>query len=586
MTDDRESDDAADWLSAQFGSHEPDEPKATEPDVAEADKDVSGAETMESGTTSGARDADAAPNRMPAAPAVPTPPAPAAPVPPASGGFSWGLTPRGANKEPDAQRSTTPEPTAPEPASAEPTTSEPVTPTSAPSEPAITERLDASPAEPARPAAPTPPTEPAHPAEPTPPASTAPPFSPPRLVPPSPPVSSPVVPPAVPLTPPATPPVQPAVPNAVPEATEPPPVSPAALAHSDSRFAPPPLVSPPLTPPPGAPAADVSVLPVAGVPEPPEPFDASLGGAPSVEAEPPTMALPWESAGTELFTPVAASGAVAEPATELLSGFETTPADVAAGSSIDSLFGENQFRDYEAEPATSLSPLARSASTAPAAAAAKAERLPVPRSQKVLLWIAGVLAALLVLIALFYLGTKIPQTAAAPAPSPTATKSPTPSPTPTVAAVGPLAPGTYKWDRLLGGECLTPFDTPWAEKFTVVDCATPHAAQMVARGVFSEPTAAATDPSAPATPAVGQSTVSSYPGVAALQAQINLLCSAPTVINFGAAGAYTDIQFTASYPATDKQWTDGDHNYYCFVTRSSGQPLTSSVAVPPAAPAQ
>ena len=76
--------------------------------------------------------------------------------------------------------------------------------------------------------------------------------------------------------------------------------------------------------------------------------------------------------------------------------------------------------------------------------------------------------------------------------------------------------------------------------------------------------------------------VSTYPGVAALQTQINLLCSAPTVINFAAAGAYSDIQFTASYPATDKQWADGDRSYYCFVTRSSGEPLTGSVAVAPA----
>ncbi|MEO7122274.1 MAG: hypothetical protein ABI400_03980 [Lacisediminihabitans sp.] len=320
----------------------------------------------------------------------------------------------------------------------------------------------------------------------------------------------------------------------------------------------------------------------------PEPFDSSLAGAPSAEAEPRTMALPWESAGAELLPPAAAGRPVAEPATELLGGFGTAPTDAAAGTSVDSLFGATRFRDYEAEPATSQNPFARSAEPAGGADVTRQERAPrqpMSRSQKVLLWIAGSLAALIILVGLFFLGTKISNSAAAPAPAPTptATKTPTPSPTPTTRAVGPLAPGTYKWDRLLGGECLAPFTSPWAEKFTVVDCATPHPAQMVARGVIADaPAAAATDPSAAATPGAGAS-ASTYPGVKALQAQINLLCSAPTVINFAAAGAYSDIQFSASYPATDKQWSDGDHSYYCFVTRSSGDPLTASVAVAPAA---
>ncbi|WP_349903637.1 hypothetical protein [Parafrigoribacterium humi] len=464
MTDDREGDDAADWLSAQFDPHEPDEPKATDPDAAENPAAPLPDDAAPDDAAANRSASDATPSWMSAAPAVPakpaTPPAPTTPAAPASGGFSWGLAPRGASTA--------------EPAPAEsPVSSPPAQPTESPA------------------------------------------------------------PPVEPHTPPVDPPL-----------ASPPPFTPVAAA---------------------------------------EPFDASLGGPPSSEAEPPTMALPWESAGTELFTPVAASDAVAEPATELLSGFDTVPADAAAGSSIDSLFGESQFRDYDAGHAAPPNPLTP---TTPAAAASKPERLPIPRSQKALLWIAGVLAALLVLIALFYLGTKIPQSAAAPAPTPTVTKSPTPSPTPTKAAVGPLAPGTYKWDRLLGGECIAPFDSPWAETFTVVDCTAPHPAQVVAHGVFTEPTAAATDSEAPATPSVGgEPSGSSYPGVPALQAQINLLCSTPAVIDFAAAGAYTDIQFTASYPATEKQWADGDHSYYCFVTRSSGESLTMSVAVPRAAPA-
>jgi hypothetical protein len=201
----------------------------------------------------------------------------------------------------------------------------------------------------------------------------------------------------------------------------------------------------------------------------------------------------------------------------------------------------------------------------------------------VLFWIAGSLAALLVLVALFFLGTKLPRAETAPAAvaTPKASATPTPSPTPTVLPAGPLAAGSYKWDQLLGGECLEPFTSPWAEKFTVVDCTVPHPAQMVARGVFAETPPAAGDGSAPATPSVGGE-ASSYPGADALQAQINLLCTTPGVIDFAAAGAYNDIQILGSYPATDKQWADGERSYFCFVTRSSGEPLTGSVAAPKA----
>jgi hypothetical protein len=151
---------------------------------------------------------------------------------------------------------------------------------------------------------------------------------------------------------------------------------------------------------------------------------------------------------------------------------------------------------------------------------------------------------------------------ASPSPSSSLTPSPSAPPVTQVAAVGPLTPGTYSWETLRGGECLGGYESPWAEEFTVVDCAVPHPAQMVHRGVFDADAAGA------------------YPGVDALQAQINLLCSAPTVIDYAAAGAYNDIQFAASYAATDKEWAAGHRDYFCFVTRSSGAPLTGSVAVP------
>jgi hypothetical protein len=124
-----------------------------------------------------------------------------------------------------------------------------------------------------------------------------------------------------------------------------------------------------------------------------------------------------------------------------------------------------------------------------------------------------------------------------------------------------VAVGIHSWQDLLGGECLNPYASPWAEKFTVVDCSTPHPAQMVFRGTF-DPTSVAT-----------------FPGAAAQQAQISLLCAAPGVLDLGAAGQYNDAQVQGSYPVTQAEWDAGQHDYFCFVSRASGQSLTGSVAV-------
>ena len=77
-----------------------------------------------------------------------------------------------------------------------------------------------------------------------------------------------------------------------------------------------------------------------------------------------------------------------------------------------------------------------------------------------------------------------------------------------------------------------------------------------------------------------------YPGVEELQKRINLLCTPPTVIDYSKAGAFTDIQVTASFAATAEDWNEGNRTYFCFINRSSGQDLTGSVSVPQvAAPA-
>ena len=132
---------------------------------------------------------------------------------------------------------------------------------------------------------------------------------------------------------------------------------------------------------------------------------------------------------------------------------------------------------------------------------------------------------------------------------------------------------------MLGGECLDPFIDGWQDEYTVVDCAEPHGGQLVYRAWFPDP-----EPDPDADPAIPQTVRPGshpYPGAEELALQISLLCSAPGVVDLAVAGQYADAQIQGTYPATEEQW-DENPTYYCFVSRSSGEPLTGSVAIPPA----
>ncbi|TFB56251.1 hypothetical protein E3O23_01290 [Cryobacterium tagatosivorans] len=190
------------------------------------------------------------------------------------------------------------------------------------------------------------------------------------------------------------------------------------------------------------------------------------------------------------------------------------------------------------------------------------------RIGRILAWAAAGLLAVGVLVALFFFGQRlVGGSAPIAAPTETASASATPTPTPTSPATGPQPVGVHAWDALRGGECLEPYASPWEEEFTVVDCAAPHAAQLVYRGVFA-----------------GEEDAE-FPGEAALAEQINLLCSAPGVIDLTAAGAIPDLQVQGSYPVTEEQWTSGQRDYYCFLNRASAEPLTASLAGPGPTPA-
>ena len=225
----------------------------------------------------------------------------------------------------------------------------------------------------------------------------------------------------------------------------------------------------------------------------------------------------------------------------------------ASGSAIDALFGESQFREYE------TGVLASEGFAAPTQLREREPREPLGTAQKVLLWVAGGLVAALALVGLFMVGTQLsalippPPVAAEPTVAPVVVDAQPP-------AVGPVAPGDYAWSELLGGECVDPFVSAWQEQYTVVDCAAPHAAQLVFHGYF------------------GDEAYAPYPGEAVLQSRINLLCTSPKSVSYSLASQFSDIQVAASYAVTAADWDAGQRDFYCFVSRSSAEPFTASVA--------
>jgi len=317
----------------------------------------------------------------------------------------------------------------------------------------------------------------------------------------------------------------------------------------------------PIPPAPFEPPASFTAA-LAGVPAPfdrPAPGETELLSSvdvPTVAMEsagmavPPTTESPSEATPTELVGVAPSRGAafwdVGGPAPR-----ETTTA-------MDALLARGSVA--AAEPAEVTFPLTAERT---AAAGTGGSRAALTRNQAIL---GAILIVAIVLVLLFLIGTRIPAltgssaTAVVSTPTPRVTPTPTRSPSPTVAPTGPAAVGSHDWKLLRGGECISPFVSPFAETFTVVDCTAAHSAQLVARGTFP-----------PTTP-------DSYPGLSALQSQINLLCTTPAVINLATAGAYADIQVQAAYAANAAEWASGQHDYFCFVSRSSAQPLMNSVA--------
>jgi len=150
---------------------------------------------------------------------------------------------------------------------------------------------------------------------------------------------------------------------------------------------------------------------------------------------------------------------------------------------------------------------------------------------------------------------------------PTATTLPTIS-------VSPRSAGTWSWDELNGGECIEPYTDANQDSYTVVDCDTPHSAQLVRVGDLRK------DASIPI-----------YPGDSAIGPVATGECFSSGIIKAAAYATYPSLITDVHYPTSQTQWNKGDTFYYCFAHTFPIANITGSVAgkkvttVVPAAPA-
>jgi hypothetical protein len=123
----------------------------------------------------------------------------------------------------------------------------------------------------------------------------------------------------------------------------------------------------------------------------------------------------------------------------------------------------------------------------------------------------------------------------------------------------PQAPGTWEWDELRGGECLTGFSDPFAEQFQVVSCSSPHNAELLHAELLSR------ESSEP------------YPGDPAVLAAARAACDVRDLVNIEVAQEFSDLRTGYSYPVSQDQWEAGERGVYCFVYSESGATFESSL---------
>jgi HAE1 family hydrophobic/amphiphilic exporter-1 len=155
---------------------------------------------------------------------------------------------------------------------------------------------------------------------------------------------------------------------------------------------------------------------------------------------------------------------------------------------------------------------------------------------------------------------------------PTAT-TPTIPTLPTI-SVNPRSAGTWSWDELNGGECIEPYTDANQDSYTVVDCDTPHSAQLVRVGDLRK-----------------DAGIPIYPGDSAIGPVATGECFSSGIIKAAAYATYPSLITDVHYPTSQTQWNKGDTFYYCFAHTFPIANITGSVAgkkvttVVPAAPA-
>ncbi|MCI0155409.1 septum formation family protein [Leifsonia shinshuensis] len=139
-----------------------------------------------------------------------------------------------------------------------------------------------------------------------------------------------------------------------------------------------------------------------------------------------------------------------------------------------------------------------------------------------------------------------------PAPTPLGLPArPTPSPAPS--ATVPSRPlGT-----LAAGDCLQTYTSKSEAAYPVIDCASPHIAQLLSKGTLPQAAGAA------------------FPGKTALDEQVGDLCEQH--LDWAWVGVWNeDVQVDLRYADTPALWSAGDRSYYCFVYTYSRHELTGS----------
>ncbi|WP_295121368.1 septum formation family protein [uncultured Leifsonia sp.] len=110
---------------------------------------------------------------------------------------------------------------------------------------------------------------------------------------------------------------------------------------------------------------------------------------------------------------------------------------------------------------------------------------------------------------------------------------------------------------LTSGDCLQTYPSQSADSYPVVDCASPHLAQVLWTGELPQPPGAA------------------FPGTDALQTQIGDLCQQHLDWDWVAVWN-EDVQIDERYPDSATAWASGGRTYYCFVYTYSRHELTGS----------